>query len=397
MLCPGGRAPGRKGCSCLKYFAYTFNYVTLHKAIIHGEREWGVENTFILYTNAVTDPPKALLEGRYQSLIVNKDSAPRNGLMKRLPTVSSVLEEKRLVLEFVEYIRQNEPDRKQIICLAVFRDTQLRDTMLIETVKKEYKNAVVMLIEEGLALYAGAPVVPKGWKTGVKKMVYRVMGVPTLSLSNLPHGTNPRTDIIVCGYPQALKGTKRDKGENLRQEIDVFSKENCDHFIRDVLMEEIPDEAYDFVFLTQPLFPMADEGMNRRYEQFLRQLFDLLSAHGTVLIKQHPRDAWDYTPWLSKKVSVCPVKLSKCAYELLSGHFDHPQPITLYSSAACNVKTGKPTIFLYDFFPEIIPPDLFSEKFLRDNGIVRCRSIDELKANLSTKKEPIAACEGAEQ
>lgn len=366
----------------MKYFVYTFNYVTLHKAIIYGNQKWGIENTFIIYTTFNAPPPQALIQGKYNNLIVDSMKYELDVHLKGFTIINDLVSAKRIVREFEKYIIQNEPDFSQKICLVVFRDTRTREILLIDKIKKKYKNVEVILIEEGLALYAKTSNNVAAGNNFIKKTIFRLAGVPILAAFSLRHGYNPMTNRIICSRPQLLIGTSLDKGNNVEQQIDVFSKENCDFFITNVLMQKIDNKVYDYVFLTQPIFPSQNDNLNSKYQTFLEKLFSITSKYGTLLIKQHMRDTWDYSGFVSKTVHVCPLELSKCAFEVLSGHFGNPQFITLYSSAACNLNNNKPSIFLYDFFSEIINENIFTEQFIMDSGIIRCKTYDELEDNL---------------
>lgn len=366
----------------MKYFAYTYNYITLHKAIVYGVQRWGSDNTFIIYSSFVSSPPKGLLLGKYNNYIIGSAHQEGNSIINKLPTVSTVAEEKRLVAEILKYIKKIEPDTTERICLVVFRDTILREALLIGEIKRKYKNAEITLIEEGLALYAKHNPPNKSLKNLIRKVIYKMTNVPVWTLSNLPFGNNLLVDRIICAHPQLLKEMLLNRNVVLEQEVDMYSKENCDRFLREVLMENVSDENFNFVFLSQPLFPVKDEKKNEKYRDFLRRFLELLSTHGTVMIKKHPRDTYDYSMYLSDRVVMCPEAFSKCAYEFLSAYYNHPQPITLYSSAAINVNTEKPIIFLYDFFPEIIDANLFTEQFIKDNKIIRCKTFDEIEKNL---------------
>ena len=358
--------------------------MTLHKAIIYAKEEWGFNNTYIIYASSKTDAPKALKIGKYNSRIINPEELRQHNKKKGIATISYLISNKRIVRDFYKYITYNAPNHDEKICIVVFRDTLIRESLLTEKVRKNYKNVQIIMIEEGLALYANsANPTTSSYKALIKSILYRVAGIPTIALNYVPHGCNPTTDIIICSRPQLLKDLERGKGDNYIQEIDVFNKDNCSFFIHEVMMTEISDDKYDFVFLTQPLFPTNNSMLNKKYDDFLVHLFSILSIHGRVLIKTHPRDTWDYYKYTNEHIHLCPSELMKCAYEIIAGHYGAPQTITLFSSAACNAKNTKKILFLYDFFPEIIDRDIFSDEFIKENNIIRCKTFNELQTNLS--------------
>ena len=350
--------------------------------MIYAKCEWGIENTFFIYTTMITQPPEGLVKKKFNSFFIDPDSFLHNWQTKGIFTIDYLLASKKTGRCFLKYIRECAPDPNEKICIVVFRDTRIRETILIDMAKKAYRNVSVIMIEEGLGLYAKTEIEPHSLRNTVKGILYRLTGVPEMALYHLPHGYNPATERIICSMPHVLKNTELDKGDNLVQQIDVFSKENTDYFIREVLMEDVPDIKYDYVFLTQPIFPMQDQKQNDKYDRFLQQFFSVISRHGRLVIKPHPRDLWDYEKYVGANIEICPPQFSKWAFEILSGHFGNPQTITLYSSAACNGTNSKPVIFLYDFFLDIVGEDLYTPQFIRDNGIIRCGTFDELERAL---------------
>ena len=368
----------------MKYFAYAYNYTTLHKAIIYAEKEWGINNTYFIYTTSVIDPPRALVDNKYNNCVIN----PRQYRSRiKIPVVSALLAEKRVVDSFIEYITKQELDHNQKICIVVFRDVALRESILLKKIKKIYKSVEIIMIEEGLGVYKNTDKPSISIKKIAKEAIYSIFRMPTIYLYELPHGSNPLTDQIICSHPEKLISTKQTKGKKLLKQIDIFNEEYCDFFIRKVMKTNLAQRKYDFVFLTQPLFPTDSVTINAKYDVFLLDLFALLSNYGNVVIKSHPLDQWNYEKYECEQINRCPEELSKVAFELLFGYFCNPRAITLYSSAACNIQSNKASIFLFDFFPEIINKDLFKKEFFADNNLIRCQSFEELKEILEYSKE----------
>ena len=371
----------------MKYFVYAYNYVTLHKAIIYTEKEWGENNTYIIYTTSIVDAPKALVDNKYNNFIL--DPGQYKDIDHKIilpPVIVALSSEKRMVRRFIEYITEQEPDFYQKIGIVVFRDVALRESILIDKLKKIYKSVEVIMIEEGLGVYkyTGKPFV--SLKKIVKKAIYRIFGVPTIHLDELPHGSNPLTDQIICMHPDKLHNKKQLYGKIITKQIDIFSEEYCDFFIREVMRSTIARKKYGFVYLSQPIFPTNRFKDNENYDIFLRGLFKLLLNYGNVVIKPHPLDQWDYDKYECEQINRCPEELSKVAFELLFGYFGNPRALTLYSSAACNIHSKTPNIFLYDFFPEVINKDLFGKEFFADNNLIRCQSFKELKEVLDSSE-----------
>ena len=364
----------------MSYFVYTYNYITLHKAIMYAELEWGIENTYIIYSTSIIDAPKALKNNKYNNCVIDprKYKNIRNSIIE-IPIISALVHEKRIVEGIIGYINEQEPDINQTISVVVFRDVALRESLLIKDIKQIYKSVEVIMVEEGLGVYKNTNKPSVSLKTLVKKTIYHILGLPTIYLDELPHGSNPLTDQIICSHPEKLNSTNQTNGKKIIKQINVFNKDYCDYFIREVMMVEITQKNYAFVFLTQPLFPTDKPKVNDKYDKFLNHLFKLLSYYGNVVIKPHPLDQWDYDKYESESINMCPKELSKIAFELLFGYFGNPRALTFYSSAACNIQSKEPGIFLYDFFPEIIDKDIFTKESFNDNNVIRCRSFEELE------------------
>ena len=367
----------------MKVFVYAYNHITLHKAITYAKTQWGFEDTFFMYTTSNAEPPKSLLISKYNNIIIDLKKYNMHYHNSILCYINDLVTNKLVIQKLVKYIHLQATNRKEEIRLVVFRDTLTTEALLIKTIKKEYNNVKIVLIEEGLALYASYTTSKNTISDYVKRIFHLIFRVPVISAKYIPHGCNPATDMIICQHPQELIKLQRCKTTDIEQEIDVFSRENCDFFISNVMMEEIDEKTYNYVFLTQPLFPNEKENENEKYDAFIKALFSILIQYGTILIKPHPRDKWDYSKYVNDMVNLCDPKLSRCAYEIISGHYGNPRPITLYSSAACNGNAGKHPIFLYDFFPELIKQDIFDNDFIRENGIVRCKTYKELEEQLS--------------
>ncbi len=366
----------------MKYFVYAYNYITLHKAIIYAKDQWGFNNTFFMYTTSNAEPPKALVAGKYNNIIIDSEKHHRHYRNTTLAYINELIASKLLAKSFVKYIHSQARGRKEEISIVVFRDTLSGEAILSRTIKKKYKNAKIIMIEEGLALYASYKPSKNTIKDYMKFILHLFFHVPVLCAKYIPHGCNPTTDTIICQHPQELRELRRCKTNDIEQETDVFGRENCDFFISNVMMEEIDEKTYEYVYLTQPLFPDRNEQENRKYDDFLKSLFSLLAQYGRILIKPHPQDKWDYSGYVDDTVNLCEPKLSRCAYEIISGHYGDPRPVTLYSSAACNGNMAQSPIFLYDFFPELINPYIFDDHFIMKNGIIRCKTFKEIEKHL---------------
>ena len=262
----------------------------------------------------------------------------------------------------------------------VFRDRRIKDILLIKMVKRRFPKIKISLLEEGLGIYASSRFKNSDrLKFFIKMIIHILLGVPVYPLLDYPIGSYPLIDEIICRKPELIKNRKELSHKKLVKEMKVFKKANCQFLINEIAKISIPNVEYKYVFLSQPLFPKNSENDNRKYEEWLKSILSFASEKGKVLIKPHPRDKWKYTEYTSERINICDSELTDCPFECIVGYYGNPQTITIYSSAGCSVDTGKPNIFLYDMFPNIVPNDLFEPDFLRNNNIIRCASFQEFR------------------
>lgn len=346
----------------------------------YAENVWGLRNTSIIYTTFAEDAPRGLLNGRYNYHIITKEECFRSTSGLCLNYINRLKTDKTLSTKIVKIIKSESQNDE--ICYVVFRDNWDRDVLTINLVKETFDNCKIILIEEGLGLYAtNASSKPNAFYL-CKIMLHHVMGVPTYSLKGFAHGLYPGIDEIICNKPELLYRRVKNPRVAIKKEIELYNKLNCRSFVNDILKLEIPEATYKYVFLTQPLFSTYDNESGKRYGEFLTQIFSIVRKYGSLLIKPHPKDNWDYSPYLSDEVDLCNSHLIKCPFECLMGYYGNPQTITLYSSAGCSIDTGKPNIFLYDMFPDLIRKDIFDEDFIINNNIQRCSSLQEFEVAL---------------
>ena len=362
----------------MKYVVYAYNYLTLFKSLIYADEEWGNENTIIIYTTLISDPPRGLENSKCKICICNVQEntccfRDKNGYL------AHILNEKAVAKSIFQCIlRLINNDNFKFI---VFRDRVIKDTILLKMVKRRYPKTNISLLEEGLGIYTFSRIKNNSNKIKIiiKMLMHILLGVPLYSFFDYPLGSNPLVDEIICRKPELIKDRKELSHKKIVKEIEVFKKANCKYLINEITKISIPKMEYDYVFLSQPLFPNNNENDNRIYEEWLKMILSIASEKGKVLIKPHPRDKWKYTEYTSERIDICDLKLNDCPFECIVGYYGNPQTITIYSSAGCGVDTGKPNIFLYDMFPNIVANDLFEPDFLRNNNIIRCASIQEFR------------------
>ena len=361
----------------MKYIVYAYNYLTLFKSLIYADKVWGNENTIVIYTPFISSPPRGIENSKCKVWVCTLQD---NNCYSRgkIGYLADIFNEKAVAKSIFQcIIRLVSNDKFNFI---VFRDRLIEDTLLIKMVKRRYPNTNIILLEEGLGLYASSSIkISNRFKIIAKMIIHILLGVPLFPLLDYPIGSYPLVDEIICRKPELIKERKELSHKKLVKEMEVFKRTNCQYLINEIAKISIPKMEYNYVFLSQPLFPKNNENDNHKYEEWLKLILSIASEKGKVLIKPHPRDKWKYTEYTSKRINICDSELTDCPFECIVGYYGNPQTITIYSSAGCSVDTGKPNIFLYDMFPNIVPNDLFESDFIRNNNIIRCTSIQEFR------------------
>ena len=260
---------------------------------------------------------------------------------------------------------------------VVFKDFEIRECLIINHLKAKYKNAKFVLMEEGIGMYANPPHNKKSFKRWVHSGLLFVYGAPKYFIENHPMGCNPAIDRIICSNPDALRKRGFSKDAIIEKEINVFSKENCEYLLKNLFKIELGGCAFDYVFLTQPVYLNSTMG-HEKYDRFLKELFAILKQKGSVLIKKHPRDKWNYEPYKDNNVDVCGDEINHIPFECLMGAYGNPQMMTLFSSAACNPLTNKKSVFLYKLLPESVGGCQIDNILDNSANVVICDNFSDL-------------------
>ena len=224
-----------------------------------------------------------------------------------------------------------------------------------QATKSKYKNAKIVLMEEGLALYANANVSKKSFS--IKKMMYSVVkflfGVPKYYLEYHPMGFNSAVDKIICSDPETLIHRGFSKNAELETIYNVFEEKHCKYLLDSLFKIDLGEKNFDFVFLTLPIYSRS-KLEEEKYENFLKELISILKKKGSVFIKKHPRDERNYDSFKDRNVEISENNIKHIPFECIWGAYGKPQILTLFSSAACISSSKKKSIFLYNLLPESI-------------------------------------------
>ena len=118
----------------MKYFVYSYNYLTLFKAVSYARNVWGVENTYIIYTSFVSVSPKNFVESDFNKLIIKDKKEPKKtGKFAFFNYVKTLNIEKKIVDSFTDYIKEHS-DTTEKTSLVIFRDNYIRETILIKQI-----------------------------------------------------------------------------------------------------------------------------------------------------------------------------------------------------------------------------------------------------------------------
>lgn len=362
----------------MRYIAITYNYLTLSKAIIYAKKIWKFEKTRILFLSRVSNiiPPKRFNEFNIDCVNPQRPcffptflSEERVELLQAKAIVTHI--EKKLKISSMEECT-----------LVVFKDQRVRECNIINAIKTKFPKIKFLLMEEGLGLYASPEQISFSIKRIIGCAIKLALGVTRYYVENHPMGYNPAIDRIICVHPDVLEKRGFSKHAVLEKECDVFSCENCDYLLKNFFKINFNEHFFDFVFLTQPIYPkskIADE----KYDKFLNELFSILTLKGSVLIKKHPRDKWDYSSLKNINIEISESNVSCIPFECIMGIYGRPQMLTLFSSAALNSLPNKKSIFLYKLLPDSLDGSQIDEVMIKVSNSVICKSFSDLSALLN--------------
>lgn len=363
----------------MKYIVITYNYLTLSKALIYAKEVWGNENTQVLFLPTVSDSIDSETLKKFNVLRVELHYP--KVFLNSFKAICESKFEAREVLSIIKDIAKKHDSKD--LTFVVFKDQQIRECLVINTLKSKYKKSKIVLMEEGLALYANA----MKRSFSIKRMMFSVIkflfGVPKYFLEYHPMGFNPVIDKIICSNPEVLMHRGFSKGAEIEVEYNVFDDEQCKYLLYNLFKINLCEKKFNFVFLTQPV-SLRSKSDDEKYEKFLKNLISTLKKNGSVLIKKHPRDKWNYDSLKDQNVQICDNRVNQIPFECIWGGYGKPQMFTLFSSAVCIPTSKKRSVFLYNLLPDLIGNGRLNEKFVNDPKYVVCNSFAELQDVLET-------------
>ena len=358
----------------MKYIVFTYNILTLCRAIKYTEKQWGKENTKIIYTDLVSPLPEQFKKDYNITFLSSNNLDKLRGIHAIVESCQHAKSAWRLVDNFIK------EDIEKKYTLVIFRDNEVQESTIIQKVKKRYKNQIeVWLIEEGSGLYA-LDKVPIRYRL-LKKIIFNLFNVSLYSLKNLTQGMNPNVDKIICTDINDIISQKN-KLAFKEKMIDIFTEDFNSYIVNSVIGDKYKESNFDYVFLTQPFtdFRANYNEVLQSHEDLLPLIFEVLSKRGKTLIKLHPREQYDYSQYAGENVILLDSK--DLPFECMMQMYSYPQMISMYSSASINIKTQKPSIYLFKLFNIPGTEKLFPTDYFTKNNIILCNNIEEFSKAL---------------
>ena len=366
----------------MQYIFFTYNLLTLCRAIRYTDLMYGKDNTTIIYSDFVSELPTKLQQD-YSIEYVDSHSLNNgiNGLQLVMQT-SNITNQIWKVIQ--RHISTNSNDK---VVLIVFRDNEIQETTWISRLaKKMGGKAQIWLMEEGAGLYAAkrAPI----RYSSIKRLIYTIKEVSRESLQNYTQGMNPKINKVICTNPDEFRKKRNDLSVDVEKMIDVFVPEFNNYLIDSIDVGNITKSKYDFVFLTQPFhdFKNRYDELLKTHDELLLQIFDILSKKGKTVIKLHPREQYDYAKFQGQGVDLPGGVEQQLPFECLMQLYGNPQMISMFSSTCINVKIDKPSIYLGELFNFPVAKELFDVEFYKKNNIFSCKTLEEFKNIINCEK-----------
>lgn len=347
----------------MKYIVFAYNIYTLAHAIYYSEKVWGNDCTRIIYSDIATQIPEVIIND------YNIKYIPANNVLLKKGIACS-LSACKLTNSIWLILKQMIDCSQDEITLVVFRDNEVEEATLIDRCAREYGNRIqYWLISEGNGIYAISKERLR-YKT-IKKIIYKCFGVSLYSLENLPQGLNRNINRILCQKPDLIKDKVGDQVQ-LEKVKNVFDNELNDYLVS--TFSGIKKQTYRYVYLTQPFDFATDEQL-----QTLQMIFKAMCAKGNVLVKLHPRDQRDYSQFAMDKLDILSSNAKFLPFECLINYFGYPQIVSMFSSACVGNYYGKPNIYVYKLFGLKEINHIFDDEFYKENHIINCDNLEQLK------------------
>lgn len=362
----------------MKYIVFAFNYPTLCRALRYIDEAWGKQNTLIIYVSMVAELPR-FIECEYNVKHIRGNICRKHGGVLGIMANIFISHRSWHVLKKVA-------DRLEEFIFVVFRDNEMQEATLIENAKKRYQERMhIWLIEEGTGLYATKRAAID--KIEIKRLVYKMMKISDYALTTHPQGMHDAIEKVICLHPEAIAEKYKENSIAIEKQIDVFVPNFNKKFAEYVLGKCTEQQKYDYVFLTMPISDLTQQefaGSYQEYDKFLKKFIALACEYGTLLIKSHPRDSYDYSKYIvNERVKVCSATENSIPYECLAEYYGHPRMITFSSSACINGLGRKSSIYVSKLLEKSNFGDKFTKEYYIENNIEMCQSFEELRMMLS--------------
>ena len=283
----------------------------------------------------------------------------------------------RITSRIKELLRHSDKPR-----LFLYLDNVLLFSSIIEYAATHIKNLEIVLIEEGAGLYtkpsASKPYVDRG--VYVKKIVYKILGLSTFSAERKKQAENPYIHTIICSDIDKFKESGKYRGQELIRYKEKYCELECNSFLSKLPCEYIniikKFRNFRYVFVSEPIFDVigVEKGI-----KLIQEVINKLSANGSILFKQHPRDLFDYSFLASEKVMLFPDILKEIPMECMHNYLVDSQMVTFHSSVVINVETKYKPILLYPLLNSDFINSVVTNSGFDLNRMIIIKDIEDLK------------------
>lgn len=367
----------------MKYIVYAFNYPTLCRALRYIDSQWGKENSILIFAELVSPLPEAIKE-EYHATVIRGYNRSKFGGVKGLVADIAITHASCHAIK--QAIRSFDGE----FTLVVFRDNEVQEATIIERVFKRYSDRChLWIIEEGVGLYRTDrnPI----HYLPIKRILFPILGLSRYALKNVSQGEHPKIEQVICSRPD-LASTKF-CNKILVKQIDVFTHDFNKHFCSLFFQNKNPSfHNANFVLLTTLIFEIIGNGREQYalYKEFLDKTCSLVSNYGSLIIKPHPRDTYDYSSFCTSTVRVCSMQENKLPFECLYDYYGQPQVLSLGSSASINLVCSKPTIFISGLLGFEVSTAKILQNGDASNDVIICNTYTDLERALSNTPQSSA-------
>jgi hypothetical protein len=375
----------------MKVVFICYNYYTLGKAVSLIENEYKTYRCSIIFKETVNPFPSNLYKLCDIAIVresdiktFSKKSVEGRGstnILQRKIQITKQWIFQLLYCKKVYYEARRRIPKNEKSILIVFKDNEPAEDATINWIAKERSGQCrVILIEEGFSLYR----IGRGRKEKngiIKFIISRVLNMPITAMYLFYQGMHANIDEIKCSAPEHFKNLKPHARMEVVKERYIYTSEFSKHYCSLLLngrMDLITKyDDCDFIFLTQALIENGIVEKNK-YLRSLAEILQVLSRHGTVLIKAHPREKTDYSDFISDRVKICSSQLNILPFQALYAILGRPRIITFYSSGITIEGMTMPPMFTYKLLDNEKINTVMDDVLTTTSNVVVCESLDGL-------------------